>query len=81
MRRSPIGFAMAILFRDASHQFVERVLAAAGAQDDASVGAQVERQAVALGQAGVFDDSSRNPDGQTIPPFRNLRVVWHAALH
>jgi hypothetical protein len=44
--RPPIRLAMAILFRNSRHQFIQRVLPATRAQHNASISFQVERQPV-----------------------------------
>jgi hypothetical protein len=72
---------MTVSWLDSGHQFVKGVRSMAGSQNDAAIAGQVERLPIALREPGIPDNGLGNPDGQTVSPFRYLRLVRHIDLH
>src|ERR1039457_5310777 len=77
---SPVCFPVTILGCDPCDEFRQFVPPPGWAQDDAAIAVEIQRHTISLTEAGLFSDRQRNPDGQTVPPFRNRGFISHVYL-
>src|ERR1017187_2393818 len=77
---APVCFPVTIPGCDPGDEFRQFVPSPGRAQDDAAAAVESKRHTISLAEAGLFGDRQWNPDGQTVPPFRNRGFILHVYL-
>src|ERR1039458_10025572 len=80
LRPSPVCLPVTIPGRDPSDEFCQFVPSPGRAQDDAAIPVESQRDTVSFAEACLFGYRQRNPDSQTVPPFRNRGFISHRCL-
>jgi hypothetical protein len=71
---------MAVFGRDPGNEVGEIVLSPRRAQEDRSISREDHFYTIALTEARLFGYCQRNPNRQTVPPFRDGRFLSHMYL-
>src|ERR1035437_3097323 len=80
LRLAPVCFPVTIFGSDPGDEFRQFVPSPRRAQDDAAIAVESQRDTISLTEAGLSGDHQRNPDGQTVAPFRNPGFILHMYL-
>ena len=77
--RPPVGFPMTILRCDAGDEFRQLILPLNRAQNNTALSVQGQCHRIPLPKACLFGDRERNSHSQTVPPFRDRRLIRHVS--
>src|ERR1017187_7364005 len=80
LRLAPVCFPVTIPGCDPGDQFRQFGPSPGRTQDDDALAVESQRYTISLPEAGLSGDRQRNPDGQAVPPFRDLGFILHMYL-